>query len=150
MTQATLDNIVARTQMNEAEALLRAAINRNWSDELVELYGRAHSDNPSAQLETAESWLRSRPEDPALLLTVGRLSLQNELWGKARSYLESSLKRQPSAQTYRELGALMQRLGEDDKALDYYRGGLESLISEVPTGTASVARLLPRRQRAAG
>jgi hypothetical protein len=41
-------------------------------------------------------------------------------------------------------------LGENDKALDYYRGGLESLISEVPTGTASVARLLPRRQRAAG
>jgi HemY protein len=144
------NHLIKQNQMNEAEALLRAAINRNWNDELVELYGRAHSDNPSAQLETAESWLRSRPEDPALLLTVGRLSLQNELWGKARSYLETSLKRRPSAQTYRELGALMQRLGENDKALDYYRGGLESLISEVPTGTASVARLLPRRQRAAG
>jgi HemY protein len=144
------NHLIKQNQMNEAEALLRAAINRNWSDELVELYGRAHSDDPAAQLQTAESWLPPRPEDPALLLTLGRLSLQNELWGKARSYLESSLKRRPSGQTYRELGALMQRLGEHEKALDYYRGGLETLISEVPTGAASVSRLLPRRQRATG
>lgn len=144
------NHLIKQNQMNEAEALLRAAINRNWNDELVELYGRARSDNPSAQLQTAEGWLPPRPEDPALLLTLGRLSLQNELWGKARSYLESSLKRRPSAQTYRELGALMQRLGEHEKALDYYRGGLESLISEVPTGVTNVSRLLPRRQRATG
>jgi HemY protein len=144
------NHLIKQNQMNEAEALLRAAINRNWNDELVELYGRARSDNPSAQLQTAESWLPSRPEDPTLLLTLGRLSLQNELWGKARSYLESSLKRRPSGPTYRELGTLMQRLGESEKALDYYRGGLETLISEVPIGAATVSRLLPRRQRATG
>lgn len=144
------DHLIRQNQMNEAEALLRAAINRNWNDELVELYGCARSDNPSTQLQTAESWLQPRPEDPTLLLTLGRLSLQNELWGKARSYLESSLKRRPTGQTYRELGALMQRLGENDKALGYYRSGLETLITEVPTGAATVSRLLPRRQRATG
>ncbi|MFQ5936992.1 MAG: heme biosynthesis protein HemY, partial [Acidiferrobacterales bacterium] len=107
-------------------------------------------DSPSAQLETAEGWLSTRPDNPSLLLTLGRLSLQNELWGKARSYLESSAQRRPTAQTYRELAALMERLDEPDKALDYYRRGLETLVSGALPAPPTVTRLLPRRQHATG
>ena len=113
--------LIKQNQMNEAETLLRDGIKRGWDSELVELYGRVRTDKPDAQLASAETWLRDRPEDPSLLLTLGRLSLQNQLWGKARSYLESSLKRRPMAQTYGELAALMGQLGEADKAFDYYR-----------------------------
>jgi HemY protein len=43
------------------------------------------------QLQAAEGWLKNHPDDPGLLLTLGRLCLQSSLWGKARDYLEASL-----------------------------------------------------------
>lgn len=124
--------LIKQGQMNEAESLLRDAINRQWSDDLVELYGRARSDDVSTQLETAEAWLDRQTENPSLLLTLGRLSLYNELWGKARGYLETSVTRRPTAAAYRELGLLMERTGEAKQALDCYHRGLETLVSEAP------------------
>lgn len=143
-------HLIKQTKMNEAESLLREAIGREWREELVELYGRARSDNLARQLETAEAWLNTQPEDPSLLLTVGRLSIYNELWGKARSYLESSLKRRPTAQTYQELGVLMERLGEADKALDYYRRGLATLTAATPALAPTISTTSVRRQTATG
>ncbi len=121
------EHLIQQDNMNNAESLLREAINRESDEKLLELYGRARSDDTAKQLETAENWLVSQPDDPHLLLTVGRLSICNELWGKARSYLESSIKLQPTAEAYQELGALMEHLGEPEKALDCYRRGLETL-----------------------
>ncbi len=142
--------LIKQNQMKEAETLLRDAIKRGWNSELVELYGRVRTDNSEAQLANAEAWLRERPEDPSLLLTLGRLSLQNQLWGKARSYLESSLQRRPMAQTYGELGALMGQLGEADKAFDYYRRGLESSVSEIAGSPRPSPTTVPTRRRATG
>ena len=127
------NHLIKQNRMNDAESLLQEAIAREPDEELLELYGRAHSDNIARQLETAENWLVSQPEDPHLLLTVGRLSICNELWGKAQSYLESSIKLQPTAHADQELGALMERLGEPEKALDCYRRGLETLSKISPT-----------------
>ncbi|MFQ5993616.1 MAG: heme biosynthesis protein HemY [Acidiferrobacterales bacterium] len=142
-------HLIEQNRMSEAESLLRESISREWNDELAELFGRVSSDNPAAQLETAEHWLQSHPDNPSLLLTVGRLSLRNELWGKARSYLETSLKRRPTLQVYRELGALMERLGESDKALDYYRRSLESLVAEKPALPAATTKTLAQPRQAA-
>ncbi len=141
--------LIKQNQMNDAESLLREAIKREWSDELIELYGRVRSEDLSHQLEVAEGWLESQPDNPSLLLTVGRLSLYNELWGKARSYLETSVKRRPTLQAYRDLAVLMERLGEAEQALDYYRRGLETLVSEPPALPAATSKALPQRKQAA-
>ena len=63
-------------------------------------------------------------QDPALLLTVGRLCAQNQLWGKARDYLERSLFLAPNPETYAELGQLMDQLGQHQKRDEYYKKGL--------------------------
>lgn len=141
--------LITQSQMNTAESLLREAINRDWNDELIDLYGRVRSDDVSRQLEFAERWLESQPDNPSLLLTAGRLSLYNELWGKARSYLETSVNRRPTLQAYRELAVLMERLGEPDHALDYYRRGLETLVTEPPALPATTSTKLAPRQNAA-
>lgn len=141
-------HLIRQKQVNEAEALLRDAIRRAWNDELVELYGRALSDDPSAQLETAENWLKGRPENPSLLLTVGRLAIRNQLWGKARSYLETCVRRRPTLEIYRELGALMEQLGEPQKALEYYRRGLETLTGDEPAKPPTLSAVGRLRRRA--
>ena len=78
----------------------------------------------SKQLKRAEGWLSNHAEDPDLLLTTARLCLRNELWGKARSYLESVISLRPTPEAYREYGALLNQLGETDAAADAYRDGL--------------------------
>jgi hypothetical protein len=69
-----------------------AALKRKYDSHLARLYGLVRGSDPARQLQTAEGWLKEHPADPSLLLTLGRLCLQNSLWGKARDYLESSLR----------------------------------------------------------
>lgn len=107
-----------------AEQLLREALRRQWDDGLVETYGLLETPEPGRQLSQMERFLADHPDDPTLLLTLGRLSLRAQLWGKARGYLEACIGRNGPPQAYRELGQLLERLHEPDKAIDVYRRGL--------------------------
>ena len=73
-----------------------------------------------------ERWLKDRGEDPDLLLAAARLCLRNELWGKARSYLETVISLRPTPEAYREYGALLTQLGEADAAAEDANGGQET------------------------
>ncbi|MCB1866580.1 MAG: heme biosynthesis protein HemY [Chromatiales bacterium] len=107
-----------------AERVLRAALDRRWEPTLLALYARLPAGDFTQQLSTVERWLEARPEDPALLLLAGRLAMRNRLWGKARSYLEASLGARESAEACHELGLLLERLGEPDRAREYLVRGL--------------------------
>ena len=121
-----------RAGMHEqAEKELVAALRTEWRGPLVRLFGLVESSDPSNQLKRAEGWLATHAEDPDLLLTAARLCLRNELWGKARSYLESVITLRPTPEAYQEYGRLLNQLGEADAAADAFRDGL-SLVAEPP------------------
>ncbi|MFT7373882.1 MAG: HemY protein, partial [Oleiphilaceae bacterium] len=65
----------------------------------------------------AENWLKQKPNNSMLLLTLGRLSLRNELWGKALEYFKVSARIHPSPETYGELSRLSLKLNKSDPAL---------------------------------
>ena len=109
---------------DRAEKELFSALKSNWQAPLVRLYGLVETTDTTKQLKKAENWLKNRGEDPDLLLAAARLCLRNELWGKARSYLETVISLRPSPEAYREYGALMTQLGEADAAAEAYRDGL--------------------------
>jgi HemY protein len=116
-----------------AEVSIRAALKTVWDEELVLLYGRIKGRHALKQLGHIEAWLAERPEDAALLLSAGRLCIANQLWGKARAYLESSLALKPRVDAYEELGNLQARLGSPGEALEHYRDALElALKGKVP------------------
>ena len=106
--------------------------NENWNDEILEMFGNIKGLDPARQLTIAERWLQMKPEHPPLLLMLGRLSLKAELWGKARSYLETSLSISPQATTYQELGNLLEQMGEKEQAREYYRLGLNTGLEAEP------------------
>ncbi len=108
-----------------AETLLRDSLKKHWDKDLVNLYGLAASEDAAQQLATAEHWLKGKEQNPALLLCVGRICLRNQLWGKARTYLEASAQFDPKTETYRELGQLLEQLGETENAMECYRKGLQ-------------------------
>ena len=115
---------------DRAEKELASALKSEWRPPLVRLFGLVESSDTTKQLKKAEGWLRNRGEDPDLLLAAARLCLRNELWGKARSYLETELGLRPTPEAYREYGALLTQMGETDAAADAYREGLGMVAAE--------------------
>ncbi|WP_313646585.1 heme biosynthesis protein HemY [Pseudomonas sp.] len=108
----------------EAEQVLRTALKRQYESHLARLYGLVRGDDPARQLQTAEGWLKEHPQDPSLLLTLGRLSQQNRLWGKARDYLEGSLRLERNPETCAELARLLASLGETERSNQLFQEGL--------------------------
>lgn len=123
--------LVRGGQDDRAEKEVAAQLKRGWRAPLVRLYGTIESSDPVRQLRRAEGWLRDHPDDVDLLLTAARLCLRNELWGKARSYLETVVSIRPTPEAYQEYGRLLNQLGEADAAADAYRAGL-NLVAPPP------------------
>ncbi|HEY0892553.1 MAG TPA: heme biosynthesis HemY N-terminal domain-containing protein [Cellvibrio sp.] len=111
-------------QDQEAEVIVRKALSNNWYEPLVSLYGRLQVKEIHGQIRTVEGWLKSKPQDPALLLSMGRLMLRNQQWELAREYFQRSLNQQQSLETMVELARLMEKLGDHKKSADYYQQGL--------------------------
>jgi len=109
---------------DRAEKELATELRGNWSGPLVRMFGLVEATDITKQLKRAEGWLKIRGEDPDLLLTAARLCVRNELWGKARSYLESVISLRPTPEAYQEYGSLLNRMGEVDAAAEAYRDGL--------------------------
>jgi HemY protein len=126
----------------QAERELRGALKRDWNAALVEAYGEIRGADPAKRLKQAETWLKSHPDDAALLDALARLSLANELWGKARSYLEARLAIAPVPDAYALYGQLLTQLGEDEAALAAFRSGLQLVTS------AAAEPLPPARDKA--
>lgn len=123
-------HLIELGQSADAEPLLRGLLRNRWSEGLVYLYGLVQGEDPARQLASAEQWAKEHGKSPVLLLTLGRLSLRNRLWGKARIYLESSIGAGPRPETYKELGALLERMGDHDAAMNCYREGMALAVSE--------------------
>jgi HemY protein len=106
--------------MDEVESALR----REWSPLLIETYGALGDDDLDARLHRAEGWLDAHPNDAGLLLTLGRICVRLQIWGKARQYLERSLALSPSSAAWEALGDALAALDEPLQAQRCYRYAL--------------------------
>jgi len=104
--------------------VLEAALNRDWHEELVALYGEVRGSSPTRQIEQAEKWLHAKPRDAQLLLTLAQLCSVQQLWGKAQSYLEASLAIAPSAEGHIRMAELRTQNGQPGEACQHYQKAL--------------------------
>lgn len=115
-----------------AHRIIEEALERNWDATLALLYGECADKDALERLERAEEWLKDRPAEAELLLTLGRLCVQRELWGKAQSYLEASLATQPTQAAHIALAKLHERLGRPAEAGRHFRAS-----ADMAQGTAA-------------
>ena len=108
-----------------AQLAIENALAAAWEPEMVLLYGECRDDEAIARIERAEGWLKDRPQDADLLLTLGRLCAKRELWGKARSYLEASIGLSPVRDAHIELARLCDRIGLAGEADRHYRAAAQ-------------------------
>lgn len=119
----------ARGLHDEARAVAEAALRANWDERVVRAYreaaGPAGSPTLLAQIERCEAWLKERPLDAELALTLGSLCLKQQLWGKAQRYLEQALSDATEAPMVREahlkLAQMHEALGQEQEAAKHYR-----------------------------
>ena len=121
--------------VTEAHDIVEQSLEVTWNPALLALYVECLPRDARRHLERAESWLQQHPGDPVLLLALGQLCMQQELWGKARSYLEASLAVEPTHTAYVEFGKLLERVGEAEEASRIYRRGLELALSQLKNST---------------
>ena len=118
------NKLIQFNENNEAELILRNALRKEWQPILIKQYGLVKSSTLEKQLTFAESLSKDHDNHPLLLLTLGRLCMYNDLWGKARAYLEASIGNKELPETYKELGLLMEYLNEPQLAAEYFKKGL--------------------------
>jgi len=99
-----------------AEAALRDCINKQWNESAVLAYGELETE-PLKTLDRAEGWLSEHGEDAALLFTCAQLATRAELYGKARSFLETSIAIRPRLEAYQLLANLMEQLGDRERSV---------------------------------
>jgi HemY protein len=114
---------------DEARVIAEEALRSGWDERVVRAYrdaaGPAGSPTLLAQIEHCETWLRGRPNDPELALTLGSLCLRQKLWGKAQRYLEQALSDALDPAMVRDvhlkLAQMHEALGQDEQAAGHYR-----------------------------
>jgi HemY protein len=118
--------LMAAGDCREAQRVIEDALEEQWDATLVLAYGECGRPGEPAgdvlgRIAQAEKWLQRMPRDGTLLFTLGRLCRQQQLWGKARSYLEAALAIAPSRPAHVELAQLLDQLDESELAVRHYR-----------------------------
>ncbi|MDN5844493.1 MAG: heme biosynthesis protein HemY [Alcaligenaceae bacterium] len=100
---------------------IEAALNRGMDDPLLRAYALCEPDQAVNRLGHAELWLKSHPDHPGLLATLGQLCLGAQLWGQGEHYLERSMKLRSDMRVQALLGNLNDSLGRPDRAMQHWR-----------------------------
>lgn len=125
-----VEELIGLKQYDEAESLLLKGLSQEWNDQWVLMYGLIISSRPEKALKNAERWLKRESKNAVLLLTLGRLCLQNQQWGRARDFFTQSLGLQSKPETYAELARLQQYLGATEEA---QKNNHQGLLASVKT-----------------
>lgn len=121
---AYAEALATHYQDQDAEILVRKALNNEWYEPLVNLYGRLQVKEIHSQIRTLEAWIKQKPQDATLLLSIGRVMLRNQQWELARDYFQRSMNLQASVESTMEMARLMEKMGDHKKSSDLYQQGL--------------------------
>jgi len=121
-----------------AHQIIEKSLNKQWNSELVRIYSDCLKGNVTRQIEYAETWwLKFYPNDFNLLLTLGKLCIRCELWGKAQNYLETSITVRSSYEAHLMLALLNEKIGKPEIAKEHYSKGLELAPQNLESGRLS-------------
>lgn len=122
---------IALGNCEAANRIIEQSVDAEWNSELITLYAQCLDYHVNRQIECAEVWLRTQPNNAHLLLTLGKLCTHCELWGKAQNYLEASLSVEPGHAAHLALAQLNEKLGKHELAIDHYNKGLKFTLKQL-------------------
>jgi HemY protein len=138
VARAAAEGFIALQSFERAADVIERSLEQTWDSELAALYADCAGTESIAvrQVSRAERWLTAQPHDAALLLTLGRLCDRQNLWGKARNYIDASLSLAPTYQAHLAAAQLHEQLGDSSAAQKHYRESLNLALARL-NGAAS-------------
>ncbi len=122
-----VNHLLPLNEYKEIEGLIRQTLKNDWQAELVNIYGTLPFVNLNRQLVIVGAWVDLYGPRPELLLTLGRLCIRVQLWGKAKDYFEKCLAQGPNPGAVLEYGMLLEQLGDTEASMRIYRNGLSAM-----------------------
>jgi len=105
----------------DAARALEQSLRENWSERLLEEYGRCAGLNVGAAIAQVEAWIQLHGRTATALRCLGRICLRAQLWGKARAYLEESQRMEGNPDTSLALAELAEAVGDAEGATQCFR-----------------------------
>ncbi|HVR82411.1 MAG TPA: heme biosynthesis HemY N-terminal domain-containing protein [Luteimonas sp.] len=109
---------------------LEQALDTRWDESLAVQYGRLPVGRLDARRANAERWLQAHPASPALLLTLARLTREQNQWPQAEGYLHRALAQGAGADAWEELGHGFAANGDETSARLSYANALRATRNE--------------------
>ncbi|HET9048942.1 MAG TPA: heme biosynthesis HemY N-terminal domain-containing protein [Chiayiivirga sp.] len=133
-------------ETSRAVEAVEKSLRTHWSPELIAVYSLLPRGGKRSPLKMAETWLTEHPNDVDLLIALGRLCRNEQLWGKAEDYINRALALGAKAPAWEELGHIHAAQHQDARAREAYAKALAALRNE----RAATPVALSLRDRIAG
>lgn len=117
---------------DSALSIVAECLDTTWDEDLARLFGLIETEQSEKQLKQGEKWLAKYAQSTNLFLSLGRISLRNKLWGKARDYFMQSVSVKPTQESLAELTRLNYMLGENEESLANLEQQVQLLSKELP------------------
>ena len=88
----------------------------SWDDDVLTLYVQISDSQGQEPLKNAERWLETQPRNAKLLIALGALCRDRELWGKSESYFRASEALFGSPEVAHELSNLYRIMGRSEES----------------------------------
>jgi HemY protein len=121
LAQRTVRALVSAGACVDCAQIIEDYLDERWESALLLDYARCAGGDLLGRIAHCERWLHEHPRDAALLLALGCLCTQRQLWGKAQSFLEASLAVQATREAHVELARLFEQLDRAADAQRHYR-----------------------------
>ncbi|MGI4857637.1 MAG: heme biosynthesis HemY N-terminal domain-containing protein [Janthinobacterium lividum] len=117
--------LLALEHATQARRVIETALAAEWDARLVRRFGACGGTDPLPLIQRAETWQSAHPDDADLYFALGRLCVQQRLWGKAQSFLEAALRLAQDdtlkVRTHRALARMHEALGNATEANVHFR-----------------------------
>jgi len=124
-----------------AAQIVERLMRQRYSARAVDQYAAFAHLTSREKLQAMEQWLKAWGEEASLLSALGRVCAEEQLWGKAESYLRESLKRDDTPATRLALARLLEQTARMEEAAGLYRQAAHqprATASSNPAGAASI------------
>ena len=121
LTHAYVEALMELGAHDDACVVIETQLNEEWDSRLIALYGQARGGDLTSRIAVADKWLLPHRDDPQLLLALGRMCLEQRLWGKAQTYLEASLSLFDRRDVRLALARLFEQTERGDEAMTHFR-----------------------------
>ncbi len=109
-----------------ATRALEQALDARWDESLAALYGRLPVGKLDSRRASAQRWLSTHPNSPALLLTLAQLARRQGQWPQAQDFLHRALAQGAGADAWEELGHGYAAAGDELLARRSYANALNA------------------------